>query len=149
MALSYDAFTDAFLAKITEFDLLDMNQWDANEMINKYMKKAVVAFNKVCVYDLIAGQDDENGQYDVEIKEEDVDEIVDIVSEGMVVQWLKPYVYRQEVLENALSSRDWTVFSPANLLLRLTELYSKVQKDYKQMVRDYSYHHGDLTCLHI
>ena len=149
MALSYELFAGAFLAKITEFELLKLNGWDADNVVRDYMKKAVASFNKVCVYDLISGQDDTGEQYDVEVADEDVDEIVDIVSEGMVVQWLKPYVYKQELLENALSTRDFTTFSPANLLEKVRLLYAKAQKDYMQMIRDYSYHHGDLTCLHI
>lgn len=149
MAISYELFTGAFLAKITEFELLKLNELDAEDVIRGYMKKSVAGFNKVCVYDLVSGQDDTEGQYDVEVADEDVDEIVDIVSEGMVVQWLKPYIYKQELLENALSTRDFATFSPANLLEKVRLLYSKAQKDYMQMVRDYSYHHGDLTCLHI
>ena len=67
----------------------------------------------------------------------------------MVVQWLKPYVYKQELLESTLNTRDFTAYSPAELLRRVGDAYTKAQKDYIQMVREYSYNHGDLTVLHL
>ena len=67
----------------------------------------------------------------------------------MLVQWMKPYVYRQENLENVLNTKDFTTYSPAELLLRISNAYAKVQKDYTNMIREYSYSHGDLSDLHL
>ena len=67
----------------------------------------------------------------------------------MLVQWLKPYVYKQEILSNVLNSRDWTTYSPAEILMRVGNAYKKAQDDYTQMIREYSYNHGDLTGLHL
>ena len=149
MSISYDAFTGAFLAKITEYDLLSMADASRTDIVDGYMKRAISTFNKICKYDLISHADDTERQFDVDIKEQDVDELVDIVSEGMVVQWLKPYVYRQELLENTLNTRDFTTYSPAELLMRVGNAYNKAQKDYTQMVREYSYNTGNLAVLHL
>jgi len=67
----------------------------------------------------------------------------------MVVQWLKPYVYKQELLENVLNTKDFSTYSPAELLLRVGNAYAKAQKDYLNMIREYSFNHGDLTDLHL
>ena len=88
-------------------------------------------------------------QFDVEVEPEDVDELVGIISEGMVVQWLKPYVNKQELLENILNTRDFTTYSPAELLYRVRDTYEKARREYTNMIREYSYNHGDLTNLHI
>ena len=87
--------------------------------------------------------------FTADIPADELDEIADIVSEGMLVQWMKPYVYRQENLENVLNTKDFTTYSPAELLLRISNAYAKVQKDYTNMIREYSYSHGDLTDLHL
>ena len=84
-----------------------------------------------------------------DIKEEDIDEIVDIVTEGMLVHWMKPYVYKQENLENSLNTADYSGYSPAELLHRIEEAYSVVKKDFTNRIRSYSYEKGDLTDLHI
>lgn len=149
MGVPYDSFTGAFLAKVTEFELSALTENARQETVDGYMRRAISSFKKICKYDLTATSDDTLREFDVAIDEEALDEIIDIVSEGMVVQWLKPYVYKQELLENVLNTRDFTTYSPAELLLRVGNAYKKAQKDYTQMIREYSYNNGDLTRLHI
>ena len=149
MSVPYDAFVGSFLSKITEFDLLELPYEDQEEVVDGYLKRAVSAFKHVCAYDLSSNANDTERTFDIDINDADMDELVDIISEGMLVQWLKPYLYRQEILTNALNSRDWTTYSPAELLTRVGKAYAKVQKDYTQMIREYSYNHGDLTSLHL
>ena len=149
MVVPYDSFTGAFLAKITEFELSALAENVRQEIVDGYMKRAISAFKKICKYDLTTTANDETREFGVEIGSDDLDEIIDIVSEGMVVQWLKPYVYKQELLENAISTRDFSVYSPAELLLRVGNAYTKAQKDYTQMIREYSYNTGNLTELHL
>ncbi len=149
MSVPYDTFNGAFLAKITEYEFIQIPEDDRDVILDGYLKRAVTAFKKICRYDLTKAEDDETRSFDVDIPEQDLDEIVEIISEGMLVQWMKPYVYRQEVLENVLNTRDFTTYSPAELLLRLGNAYTKAQFDYTQMIREYSYNHGDLKSLHI
>lgn len=148
MTLTYDTVANAFLSKITEFELIQLSDEDREDTLDGYMKRAASAFNKSCKYDL-TDVDDTRREFAADFAEEDVDEILDILSEGMLVQWLKPYVYKQELLENALNTADFTTYSPAELLLRVGNAYAKVQRDYTQMIREYSYNHGDLTELHL
>lgn len=149
MSVSYDIFTDAFLNKISEFDFIQLSQDERTTIVDGYMKRAISAFSKNCKYDLLSAYDDTIRKFQIDIPDEYIDEIADIVSEGMLVQWLKPFVYRQELLENVLNTRDFTTYSPAELLLRVGNAYSKAQKDYTQKIREYSFNHGDLTDLHL
>lgn len=149
MGIPYSAFTGAFLNKISEFELLKFDDNTRTEIIDGYRKRAVSAFKKNCKVDLFTTGDDENRIYDVEVDDEDADELIDIISEGMLIQWLKPYVYQQDLLQNILNTRDYTLYSPAELLLRVGNAYKKAQGDYTQMIREYSYNHGDLSDLHL
>ena len=149
MGVSYDLFGGAFLAKITEYEFLQLPAADRTQIVDGYMKKAIVAFKKNCKYDLTTTADDSSREFSVDIADEDIDELAEIISEGMVVQWLKPYIYQQENLQNALNTRDFSTYSPAELLMRIGNAYEKAQKDYIQMIREYSYNHGDLSDLHI
>lgn len=149
MSLSYDVFTAAFLAKVTEYDFIRLSEDNRQAIIDGYLKRALTAFKKNCLYDLFTTADDDKREFNVDISDGDLDEIVEIVSEGMLIQWMKPLVYRQENLENLLNTKDFTVYSPAELLLRIGNAYTKVQKDYLQLIREYSYNHGALTELHI
>lgn len=149
MGVSYDLFGGAFLAKITEYEFLQLPAADRTQIVDGYMKKAIVAFKKNCKYDLTTTADDSSREFGVDIADEDIDELAEIISEGMVVQWLKPYIYQQENLQNALNTRDFSTYSPAELLMRIGNAYEKAQRDYVQMIREYSYNHGDLSDLHI
>jgi hypothetical protein len=148
MSVSYDVFTGAFLAKVTEYDF-PIGSFERNEMVDGYMKRAIAEFKKICKYDLTSTADDIVREFHVEIAQEDMDELANIISEGMLAQWMKPYVYRQENLENVLNTRDFTSYSPAELLLRIKDTYSMVQRGFTNMMREYSYNHGDLTDLHL
>lgn len=148
MTVSYDVFAGAFLSKITEYSFIKIPDEYRTAIVDAYMKRAIVKFSKVCKYKL-DDYDDSERVIISDIPEYELDEVVDIVSEGMLEQWMKPYVYRQENLENVLNSRDFTTYSPAELLLRIGNAYAKVQKDYTNMVREYSYNHGDLSDLHL
>ena len=149
MGIPYDYFTGAFLNKISEFELLQLEGNIRTEMIDSYMKRAISAFKKNCKVDLFTTGDDVERVFNVEVSDDDIDELVDIISEGMVVQWLKPYVYQADLLRNLMNTRDYTLYSPAELLLRVGNQHKIAQKDFTQMIREYSYNHGDLSDLHI
>lgn len=151
MIISYDIFAASFLAKITEYNLLELSDDLRTETVDGYMGAAMSnsTFKKVCKVNFATAKIDNTRTLNIDGIDESIDEIVDIVSEGMIVQWLKPYVYKQELLENVLNSKDFSVYSPAELLLRVGNAYSKAQKDFTNMIREYSYNHGDLTDLHL
>lgn len=148
MKITYDAFANAFLSKITEFEFIQLSEENRTEILDGYLKRAVSAFKKNCKYDLNM-LDDIAREFTDDFAEEDIDELLEIISEGMLIQWLKPYVYKQELLENILNTRDFTTYSPAELLMRVGNAYAKAQKDYTQLIREYSYNHGDLSGLHL
>jgi hypothetical protein len=149
MSVSYDTFAEAFLAKITEFDLLQLDEEDQVAIVDGYMKSAIDEFSYVCKYDFVTTADDEDRIFDVEISGKDLYEIVNIVSEGMVVQWAKPYLYKQTIWQNVLNTRDFSVYSPAELMKQMRTTYAKAQADFTQMIREYSFNHGDLKGYHL
>lgn len=146
MSVSYNLFTAAFLGKVTEYDFIKLDDYDRNSVVDGYMKRACAQFNKICKYDLVTG-DDVVRELNTTIPDDEIDEIVDIVSEGMLVQWMKPYVYRADNLENALNTSDFSQYSPAELLYRITSAYHEAKRDFKNMIKEYSYNHGDLGNL--
>lgn len=149
MSVPYDRFTDAFLAKITEYDFASMKDFERNGVVDGYMKRALANFRKICKYDFSTTGDDLVREFDVDVADGDMDELAEIVSEGMLVQWLKPYTYRQENLENVLSTKDFSTYSPSGLLMRVRDAYTSAQKDFTNMMREYSYNHGNLEELHL
>lgn len=149
MSIPYDIFTGAFLAKIAEYDFSDMDDFSRNEIVDGYMKKAIASFSHICPYDLINTRDDIVRCFSVDIPEDEMDEIADIVSQGMLVQWMKPYVFRQDHMEMLLNTRDFTSYSPGDFLTKIANAHKDASREFTNMKRDYSYNHGDLTDLHL
>lgn len=152
MIVSYDIFTAAFLGKITEYSFIHLTQENRQVIVDGYMKMACAEFCEVCTAGINSG-DDETRTFDLHYADRDVtasevDEIVDIVTEGMLVQWFKPYYYKVENLENTLNTSDFTSYSPAELLYRMTTAYKNCKSDFTKKMREYSYRHGDLSDLH-
>lgn len=149
MGVPYDVFTGAFLSKVMEYDFVNMDQFHRDTLVDSYMKRSMANFNEVCKYDFANNQDDIIREFLIDVPSSDLDEISDIVSEGMIVQWLKPFVYHQANLENVLSTRDFTTYSPANLLSQMVSAHNTAKKNFTNMKREYSYRHGDLSDLYI
>lgn len=149
MTISYDTFTKDFLQKITEYVFLRLQEETRQDIIDGYMKHAFQQF-AVVNRSVIVSMDDIERTIEINaITSIDADEFVDIITEGMVVQWMKPYMYKQENLENMLNSTDFSAYSPAELLYRIKSAYEMCKQDFTHRVRKYSYDHGDLTDLHI
>lgn len=148
MNIPYDVIDEAFLNKVTEFEFLSLPTESRVCIIDGYRARAASAFKRNCKYDL-SKVSEETRSFTDNFSNEDIDEIVDIISEGMLIQWMKPYVYKQELLENTLNTRDFQTYSPGELLKRVCSAYHDLKKDYTQMIREYSYNHGDLRGLHL
>lgn len=146
MSTPYTVFEGAFLSKVTEYDFVHLDPYDLESAVDAWMHRACAKFNKICQYDLMT-YDDDARELDTDIPVDDLVDITDIIATGMVAQWLQPYVYNSENLENILNTADYSMYSPAELLLRVRETYQMAKKDFNRMMKEYSYEHGDLTNL--
>lgn len=149
MTVSYDELTKDFLEKVTEYNFLRFDEEIRQQIIDQYVAHAVQQFSTICKRTILAVNPEER-LIDADCKTEvERDEVIDIITEGMLVQWMKPFMYKQENLENLLNTSDFSAYSPAELLKRVTEAYNMCKKDFTNRVRSYTYDHGDLTDLHI
>lgn len=149
MIVSYDKFLEAFLCKITEYNFLSLPEADRQLIIDGYMKRAMSHVIEVCSLDAVSDDESRAYVFNNDLSECATEEIVDIVTEGMLVQWMKQHMYKQENLENMLNTADFTSYSPAELLYRITNAYNMCKRDFTNHMREYSYRHGDLSGLHL
>ena len=141
----YKAFIDTFLDRISDYKLLNYEDYLVDELAVGYMKRVCTKFDKICQADLSQQDDNEYAFLSDEID----DEIIDIVTDGMVVEWLRQYVNNSDNLENILNTKDFTMYSSKNLLAEIKSLYQDEQKAFTNSMREYSYNHGDLSNLHL
>lgn len=143
MATEYNYIFAEFKDKITDPDLLLLSRDMQNEMMVALMSKAISKSKRACGESGLDTRDDEINEFTADLS----DEVVDIITEWMMVFWLEPYLNNIENLRNALSTKDFTVFSPANLLGKISERYELARKHARSAMNEYSYNIADMTRL--
>lgn len=139
MATTYATVYGLFLAKVTDFDLADMTEEDANAIMSDLLRQAVGKFSESCkkdLYDITDEQDGWNADF--------TDLEVDILSELMVEAWYKPCINNLDLMRNRLSTKDFTTFSPANLQKEVRESYNLAHKRARSMINEYSFRMNDI-----
>jgi|GEM_PF-360742 len=135
---------ELFLNKISDFNFTVMDNEVRNRTIELYLRAACVEFRPDCLQDLtIVSLDIEHnccGQV-LEFKEELDFQVLNILSECMVVEWLKPKVAFGDNLENILNTPDFKLYSPANLLKQTRETLDFYQRNVRKLINEYSFEH--------
>lgn len=139
----YDEVYENFKDKITDPDLLVYTAEIQEEILEALLLKACSRFKRVCAIDL-SDRDDILKGFNVDLD----DETMDILSEIMVEYWLKPYVNNVDNLRNTLNTKDFSSFSPANLLNAIQNTYDTSCKRSNSEINKYSFIYGDIENLH-
>ena len=71
----------------------------------------------------------------------------DILALGMVLHFVEPYVYNTDALQNALNTKDFSLYSPANLLEKMTELMEMTEKRLRREINLYSFRNNEISGL--
>jgi hypothetical protein len=140
MATDFSVVYGSFLSKVTDTDLSDMTEEDANSVMSDLLKQATVKFSESCKKDLsdvtATGFVSDLDDYEV-----------DILSELMVEAWYKPHINYTDLLRNKLSTKDFTTFSPANLQKENRESYELAHKRARSMINEYSFRMNNIGDL--
>lgn len=140
---TYKEIFDNFKDNITDPDLITFSEELQTEMLISIMNKAISRCERNCKEVNLSNRDDELLEFGVNIP----NDIMDIVIEWMTVFWLKPYLNNVENLRNALSTKDFSFFSPANLLEKISNTYELARKHARSLTNEYSYVHADMRGL--
>lgn len=140
MATDFSVVYGSFLSKVTDTDLSDITEEDANSVMSDLLKQATVKFSESCKKDLsdvtATGFVSDLDDYEV-----------DILSELMVEAWYKPHINYTDLLRNKLSTKDFTTFSPANLQKENRESYDLAHKRARSMINEYSFRMNNIGDL--
>ena len=142
MATPYESIFQRAAFRFKDYDFCLMNDSDIDAVMKNYLKSAVSDFQGVCLQDL-TDADDTLNQFN-----EDLDnEVQEILALGISFYWVSSQVMNQELLRNSLSTKDYTYFSPANLLRESQALRETIRKEYRDRITQYTYRHGDIASI--
>lgn len=142
MATTYDTIFEAFKDKITDYDLAAYSeslQWD---IMVALLDSACRRFNRICAQDL-SDRDDETETFNIDLSDEEID----IITEQMVVEWLKPILNDTDNLHNRINTKEYTSISPANMLLAIKDSYAMSRGHARSLMIRYSYLNSNIEEL--
>lgn len=128
--------------KISAYDFLNTSKFVKEMALEKYLDSARIDFQATCNVDL-SDRDVERKCFNMEISEE----VQEILALGVAFYWLSAKTLRSDLLKNTIYHKDYTAFSPANLLKEIHALRTEIKKEYTSRMREYGYRHSDLENL--
>ncbi len=143
MGTRYEDIFASFKDNITDTDLVAFSDSLQIEMLTAIMNKAISKCRRICKEVDLLEKDDELLEFRTNVP----DDIIDIIIEWMIVYWLRPYLNNIENLRNSLSTKDFSFFSPANLLEKISNTYELARKNARSLTNEYSYVHADMLGL--
>lgn len=137
MATKFKDVYDRALSKMREYVYLDMDDEQVYSVLSVFLKGAISEFSRICEDDL---EDMTEDGFTAELSEE----CIEILATGIVFYWTTAYVADADKWRNLLGTKDYTVFSPANLLSVTRDTRAVFELEFKDKMNRYSFLHGDL-----
>jgi hypothetical protein len=142
MATLYSEIYDSFLEQVSDTDLFALTTSNRELLLYGFMNRACNKFNRICTLDL-TDRDETVKQFNVDLTNEDID----IITAGMIVEWLRPKYLFSEHMKVVLNTKDYNLSSPWNTHKETRESYKTAQREFESMVNKYSYIHGTIEDL--
>lgn len=136
MSTPYSTIIDNFSKMIYEHRLTVLTEDERDNWIEKLMETACSKFGNTCKQDLSSRTGD---SFSCDLSNVEID----IICNYMMVEWLKPYLYSSEILRERLSTRDYSEYSPANLIEKINALYDDTEKKSRLLAVNYTYSNRD------
>lgn len=142
MATPYSKVRLKFLEKISDFNISEFIDSEKDAIIDGYMISSCSHFDK-CKVDL-SDRDDALEEFNGNL----TDKIIEIIVEGMIVEWLKPKVLHTDNLSNFLNGKDLSLASaPSAILKEVKDTLKMSREEFKRLIKEYSYNSSNLSEL--
>ena len=132
MATSYSEIYSRFLPKITNYLFIDLPKEELEDQLYTYLRSSIVKF-RYC--EKLSKRDDLSQTFNETL----TDEEQEILATLMSVEYLTPKLLTDELLQQRLSSKDYTLTSQANHIKEIRSLQDRYSKEAKDLMILYTY----------
>lgn len=133
MATSYEIVYNRFVQKITDFNILDLDDYSLDNMLDGWLKSAIVRTRK-CEHDL--------SQRDDEVQEfaEDLSDLeIELLALGMVDAWVTPMLNSTELTLQFLGGKEEKFYSQSQHLAELRTIKKENSLEMNRLHNYYTY----------
>ena len=143
MTSSYETIYSRFLQKISDYELIQIDESTVYMLMNDWMRATL---SKPYVRKLFASivLDDEIMTLEYELKNAiddftDEDFVIEILSNGMVVEWLEPQINNILYTKQFVGGKEEKFYAQSNQLAQLQSLLSDAKTELRKTIRDHGY----------
>ena len=141
-SLLYEKIYSSLLSKVTDYDFLTMSDEDVESTLFEYMRTALSKPYCRRLFSSVSF-DNENKEMTYELKipssdqSEDEDFVIELLAQGMLVEWTKPMV-NSKLLEMQMitSSKESKWYSQSSHLSSVEEVYKSAKTEQNSLIRD-------------
>lgn len=144
MPTKFSVIYDRAVFKFMDYTFIDAVTDYKKGVLRRFLMSAIVDFQYVCKVD-ITKYDLEQEQFDNELDSE----IIEILALGVAFHWLSAQALNRELLKNRIYNKDYTSYSPANLLKEVQTLRETIESEYRGKINEYSFRHGSIETLRV
>lgn len=131
MATSYIKVYDRFLSKITDFNLVEVDDYSFDNMMQGWLNTSIVRTRK-CEHDLSL-RDDELQEFSEDLSDVEIE----LLALGMVDAWVTPMLNSTELTLQFLGGKEGKFYSQSQ---QLTALQTLKKENSLEMNRLHSYY---------
>lgn len=133
MATSYETIYNRFVQKVTDFNIVELDDYSLDNMLDGWLKSAIVRTRK-CEHDL--------SQRDEELQEftEDLSDLeIELLALGMVDAWVTPMLNSTELTLQFLGGKEEKFYSQAQQMAELRNIKKENSLEMNRLHNYYTY----------
>lgn len=130
MATPYEKIYNRFSQKITDFNLIEVDDYSLDEMLQSWLNSSIVRIRK-CQHDL-SKRDDEIQEF-----EEDLSDLeIELLAMGMVDSWVSQYLQSTELVSQFIGGKEEKFYAQSS---HIAELRAIKEQNLLEMNRLHNY----------
>ena len=133
MATSYEIVYNRFVQKITDFNILDLDDYSLDNMLDGWLKSAIVRTRK-CEHDLSL-RDDELQEFSEDLSDLEIE----LLALGMVDAWVTPMLNSTELTLQFLGGKEEKFYSQSQQLAELRNIKKENSLEMNRLHNYYTY----------
>lgn len=142
-SLSYDKIFSDFLGSVTDYNLVSMEQEDAYSLMTEHLHKTLSQsyirrlFSSIELND--SGEEITFEMSYVVDEDSDIDFVRNILSKGMVVEWLKPQVRSKINISQFFGGKETKFYAQSSHVAELRGMLQDTELELRKAIRDRGY----------
>lgn len=133
MATPYEKVYERFMQKITDFNLVEIDDYSFDNMMHGWLNSAIVRIRK-CEHDLSARYD-ETQEFQADLSDLEIE----LLALGMVDAWISPMLNSTELTLQFIGGKEEKYYSQAQQLATLQNLKKENSLEMNRLHNYYTY----------